>query len=356
MINLFPNLYKGAINFLHNRPINSVVEIRITRLCTQRCLQCNIYNRKTEFAHIDFKHFKIIAQKLKEYGSFIGMISGGEPLLNPDLAKILSGSCLKYVFPTAISLVSGLYFDNHQLIKKVCDTSLDRHINIQTSMDGLGELGDKIRGVKNFSDVVLNNMEFIAKRKEQLNSKSLLYANVVLSNLNLAQVPEIIKRIKSVGWQITIGMYHSITETTSANDELILHDNRQLQETLNFLTGNPDILNLNSFIKGIRDAVQGNFPDFCPFVDGKRMTTRTVIMENGDVHLCFGGPIGNIYKSGLKEIFESETYKKRLEQYKKCKGCWTSCYTQKYLLLHPRSLGEIIDNFKKVFNLKSALF
>jgi len=353
MMNLIHNLYKGAINFSHNRPINSVTEIRITRLCTQRCLQCDVYNRKTEFTHIDITHFEIIAQKLMEYGSFIGMISGGEPLLNPELAKILLRA--KNVFSSALSLVSGLYVENHQLIKRIADLCLDKHINIQTSLDGLGQLGDKIRGVKNFSNVVLNNMEYIAKRKEQLNSKSLLYANVVISNLNLAQIPEIFGKIKNVGWQITIGMYHNITETTSENDELILRDTEQLQETINFLIDNPDVLNLNSFVKGIINGVRGNFPKFCPFVDGKKMITRTVIMENGDVHLCFGGPIGNIYKNSIKEIFESEIYKKRLEQYKNCNGCWTSCYTQKYLLLHPQNITDFIDNIKKVFNLRFAL-
>jgi hypothetical protein len=71
-------------------------------------------------------------------------------------------------------------------------------------------------------------------------------------------------------------------------------------------------------------------------------------MENGDVHLCYGSPIGNLFETDLDHIFSDEKYHQRLQDYQSCHGCWTTCYTQRYLLIHPCSFRELIDNVKKV--------
>jgi len=76
------------------------------------------------------------------------------------------------------------------------------------------------------------------------------------------------------------------------------------------------------------------------------------VMENGDVHLCWGGPIGNLLSQPLEEIFASDLYQERLLQYRQCRGCWTTCYTQRHLLLHPRSFDEFRDNLIKMVHLR----
>jgi hypothetical protein len=80
--------------------------------------------------------------------------------------------------------------------------------------------------------------------------------------------------------------------------------------------------------------------------------TRTTIMENGDVHLCWGGPIGNIFSHSLADIFSGPAYHELLKKYAECTGCWTTCYTQRYLLVKPRSVAEFIDNSKKMVRLR----
>ncbi len=355
ILNLLKNCAKATIHFINNHPINFVSEIKITHLCNQRCRQCNIYEKHTEPKHLTFKNFQKVAHRMQEYGSFVGMISGGEPLLNPDLPKILH--CSKKVFPLSTSLISGLYFD-YTKISTIMDICLNKNINIQTSLDGLGNIGDYLRGIPKFSETVLKNMEKISVRKEQIESKSFLYANCVLSAINLHQVPDIIQACKNVGWNITIGLYHSLIETTKKDNEMIInklkHKNK-FYETLEYLKDNPYILNLNSFIEGLPRILTNDFPDYCPFVDGKRTSTRLTIMENGDLHLCGDGKIGNILKTDLKTIFTSNTYEEKLAHYQKCNGCWSSCYTQKYLLTHPQNIKQLFHNIRKLLNLKTAV-
>jgi len=334
---------KGIWHALKKQPLNSSTEIRLTRLCSQRCRQCRVYERKTNPPSMSFDQFKIVAQRLRKYGAYIGFISGGEATLVADLDKILIEA--KRTFSITTTLVTGLY-NKTEVIQRIGTIALENNINIQTSLDGLGEIGDSLRGVKNFSDTILNHMRWLAEHRN--GSSSLLYANIVLNNLNLDQVPELIKRAGDLGWKTTIGLYHMLTETTRSDDELRIRPGQRLEKILQFLEGNPDVMNLNSFLKGIEPFISGKQRKICAFVDSPVLATRVTIMENGDVHLCYGSPIGNVFEHSLEDIFSSDKYNQRLHQYRKCRGCWTTCYTQRYLLVHPASLEELVDNLKKV--------
>jgi MoaA/NifB/PqqE/SkfB family radical SAM enzyme len=340
-------LVKLFANVLHHRPVNSSTEIRLTRLCTQRCRQCRVYERDTQPASMSLELFQIISQRLREYGAWLGFISGGEALLAPDLLPILAEA--KKTFRAATTLVTGLYHQRQRVLA-AAEFCLANDINIQTSMDGFGAVGDYLRGVDHFSDTVLEHMRLISAMKK--NSKALLYANIVLNNLNLDQVPELIRRCRGLGWRTTIGLYHHLTETTRSDDDLRIVPDERLDRLLAFLDHNPDILNLNSFIRGIAPFLRTGETTRCPFVAGRTWMTRTTIMENGDLHLCWGGPAGNLYASSMQDLFSAPTYQERLAAYDRCAGCWTTCYTQRHLLLHPRSPAELCDNIVKMVRLR----
>jgi len=293
--------------------------------------------------------FKIVAKRLRDYGAYIGFISGGEATLVPELDKILIEA--KQTFSVATTLVTGLY-NRKKIIQYIGTIALENNINIQTSLDGLGPLGDFLRGVRNFSETILSNMKWLADHRN--GSSSLLYANIVLNNLNLDQIPELIKRARDLGWKTTIGLYHTLTETTRSDDAMRLRPGKRLKKVLQFLDGNHDIMNLNSFIKGIEPFIDGKQKKICAFVDSPVLATRVTIMENGDVHLCYGAPIGNIFENSLETIFSSEQYHQRLDVYRRCNGCWTTCYTQRYLLVHPPSFNELVNNFKKIRQTKGG--
>ena len=347
ILHMLKNSANIAAHAWQKRPLNSSTEVRLTRLCTQRCRQCQVYERKTEPASMDLPMFRHIARELQNYGAYIGFISGGEATMVHDLPEILLES--KRTFPIATTLVTGLY-NNRELIRSIGRICLDHDINIQTSLDALGETGDILRGAKDFSTTVLSHMEMISKMRES--SRSLLYCNIVLSHLNLDQVPELIATAKGIGWKATIGLYHHLTETTRTDDDLSVRPGERLNRLVAFLDNNPDILNLNAFIRGIEPFVSRGHTTPCPFVASRFLVSRTTIMENGDLHLCWGGPIGNLLTQTLRDIFSSETYRQRLAEYQTCRGCWTTCYTQRYLLIHPRSLREVLNNSRKIMRMQ----
>jgi len=340
-------LLSGVQKSLKRQPLNSSVEIRLTRLCTQRCMQCQVYERTTDPASMSLERFQSIAERLRAYGAYIGFISGGEPTMVPQLDKILLEA--KRTFLLSTTLVSGLY-NKTKTIENVGRIALENDIHIQTSLDGLGPLGDKLRGAKDFSKTVLGHMQWLSENRGA--SKSLLYANIVMNNLNLEQIPKLVQRISDLNWKVTIGLYHALTSTTRKNDELQIRPGKRLDSVLAFLDNNPSILNLNSFIRGIKNFIETGQSDICAFTDAPTLTTRTTIMEDGSVHLCWGDPIGNVLKEPLGEIFSSQKYRERINEYRSCSGCWTTCYTQRYLLTHPRSLKALMHNLKKVRTLR----
>lgn len=346
-MNKIIQIKNGIKNAIARRPLNSSTEIRLTHLCTQRCRQCSIYERKTNPPIMSLENFRLVAQRLREYGAYIGFISGGEATLVPHLNEILQEA--KKTFPLATTLVTGLY-NKTATIEKAGTFALENDINIQTSLDGFDELGDQLRGAKDFAVTVLKHMQLLSAKRQH--SKSLLYANIVINNLNLEQVPELIQRANDLGWQVTIGVYHSLTATTRFDHDLKLVPGKRLDKLLDFLTDNPNILNLKTFIKGINNFVISERSDICVFNDSPILSTRLTIMEDGAVHLCWGKPIGNLYQQNLKSIFSSAEYRQRLNEYRGCSGCWTTCYTQRYLLTHPRNPAELWQNIKKVAGLK----
>ena len=293
--------------------------------------------------------FREIMAKLRDYGAFVGFISGGEATLVPDLDRMLIEA--KNTFTLATTLVTGLV-NRTEIIQKIARIALDHDIHIQTSLDGLDSLGDNLRGVRHFSDTVLKHMEWISGHRG--NSKSLLYANIVMNRLNLHQVPELVRRANDLGWKTTIGMYHSLTATTRKDDELRLEPGEPLSNLVELLLQHPGILNLKSYLAGIPDFVAGGHSDPCVFRDAPVLATRITIMENGDVHLCYGPPVGNILSRTLDEILRSAAYQERLSEYGNCHGCWTTCYTQRYLLIHPRSFGEFIANLMHLRKLRNG--
>ncbi len=342
-------LEKMAVRWMQNRPLNSSTEIRITRLCSQRCRQCNVYNRRTVPASLDLKRFRLIASRMRDYGAYVGLISGGEPLLAADLEEILLEA--KRTFSVAVTLVTGLYH-RPELVERVARVAMDNEINIQTSLDGLGPLGDDLRGVADFSATVTDRMRRIARIRANSASRSLLYANIVINNRNLEQVPRLLKVIAECGWQATVGLYHTLTKTTRQDDELILRPGPSLSRVLRLISQSPIVLNLKSFVRGIEQAARGNYPRSCPYLDAPLLSTRTVIMEDGQVYLCRGEPIGNIFQQDLSEIFSGPAYRERLDEYRHCPGCWASCYAERYLLFHPPSFGDLMDTLLKVYHLR----
>ncbi len=128
---------------------NLFVEYRLTRLhlsvssaCNERCIHCYFPDHIKEGIMPKALFIKIIEQ-CKELNVLNITISGGEPLLNPNIAFFLS-LCRENNF--SVNLLSNLIFLNDDIINEFKITPL---LGIQTSLYSLDEdVHDSITGIK----------------------------------------------------------------------------------------------------------------------------------------------------------------------------------------------------------------
>lgn len=328
-------------NLAARRPANTVTELRITRLCSQRCRQCAIPWGAPPEATMSLGEFREIAARLRDYGALVGFISGGEPSLHPDLPAMLDEALR--TFPLACTVNTNL--DNHEdLILERIGAAVRRGVNVQTSIDGLDELGDDLRGGRGVAARVLRHMELLSEIKVRTSSPSVLYVNTVLNQQNLAQIPRILDEVARRGWRSSIGSYHNLTTHTRRDEALPLQGDQELQTLIEELLSRPNITTLPAMLRGIPAHAAGAMPKQCAYLDAPGLASRLLIRENGDLYLCKGRPIGNLLQQPMAEILGGPAYRERLQDYESCPGCWNNCYTQKLLLVKPPGLRVALEN------------
>jgi MoaA/NifB/PqqE/SkfB family radical SAM enzyme len=325
------------------RPANTATEVRLTRLCSQRCRQCAIPWGAVPADTMSLPQFREVAAKLRDYGAAAGFISGGEPSLHPDLPAIFEEALR--TFPLACTVNSNL--DNHtELIRERIGAGVRMGVNVQTSIDGLGALGDDLRGGSGVGERVLRHMEMLSEIKAASGSPAVLYVNTVLNRRNLHQIPRILEAVESRGWRSSIGSYHDLTMHTRKDNGLFLRDDAELRGVIAELLRRPRLMTLPEMLRGLPTYLAGRMPRRCPYLDAPSLASRLLIRENGDLYLCKGKPIGNLFREELAAIFAGPSYAARLREYASCPGCWNNCYTQKLLLVRPPSLRVALENLR----------
>ncbi|MFA7074684.1 MAG: radical SAM protein [Endomicrobiaceae bacterium] len=140
------------------------LHFELTYNCNTSCIMCNLKylkdkNRK-ELSFDEIKKFIQSSEYLKNI-KFI-VISGGEALLRNDLTDIVN--FLRIYYPKTEILILSNLFDKNLIYKKLTaikETSGLQKISIGTSIDGIGENHDKIRGQKGAFNNLVSNLELL---------------------------------------------------------------------------------------------------------------------------------------------------------------------------------------------------
>ena len=116
---------------------NGTIRLSVTNSCNMRCFYChNEGQNKGNVNMLSFKNFKFILNLSKEFGLRGISISGGEPLLNPDIARMLY-YCKKIGLKKIDVCTNGI------LINKFIDVFSDiKNIDITVGVDRV--IPDKI--------------------------------------------------------------------------------------------------------------------------------------------------------------------------------------------------------------------
>lgn len=322
-------------------------DILITHHCTQRCLQCAIpLMASPEKPFMDFDDFRLIVDKLDNHGTQGFVISGGEPMLHPQLPKILDYAASKNF--ARVHLLTTLY-GPERLIERTVTAAIDAGISLSVSFDGLGAVGDTVRGARNVSERVKKSIAYVESEMKRKGKRIHCAVGVVLSQLNIHQTDEIFRCLEEIGWVTEVDVYRWQSESQRENDELKFKDTAALRGAIERVKKSPVVLTPHWLLDMMPDYIEGKFDKYCPYISLPTFGTKVFIHPDGSVKSCMGGAFGNILQQAPKELFESGEWKALMEGKARCKGCVNTCYTRGKVL-YPTSLREVRANWEQIWN------
>ena len=347
-IDTLSQIKKNIPKILTHTPSMFFTEIILTLKCSQRCLQCNIPDHgHLPESTMKSEDFRLIINKLHTYGTHGIVLSGGEPLMHPDFFDLLNLTLSKKF--TYLHILSNLFISKLKALK-LADLIAENGIGITTSFDGLGLVADKIRGGKNVEKITLQNMKFINEAGIKYGKSIKGSANIVISQLNLNQVPQMIDLLSNLGWMVNIDLYRNSSVNHNQVDEMVVTDLYKLQEVLNYAIESKAVVTPSWLLKGYIPYLKNEFMKQCPYISTPSLGSKFFIQPNGDVKVCIGEPAGNILKDNPRDIFKSEQWKTKKEEFKDCIGCWNTCYTPASRISNYLNVKEISNIIKVLKN------
>lgn len=167
------------------------IKFEVSAMCNLRCIMCPLSKGlKRRQGLLKFKKFKKIYDEINP--SYLNLTGIGEPLLNPDLFKIINYAKRK---GTIVKLDSNATLLDEKNAEKLL--SADPNI-ISVSVDGINKKSyEKIRRGANF-EIVINNLKNLIKKRNKIKSKTKIHVNFVLQKKNIKELINFIKFLDSL--------------------------------------------------------------------------------------------------------------------------------------------------------------
>lgn len=166
-----------------------LVILVVTSICNARCGTCFYWLELNRKGDMTFEELTKLSSTMPEFHDL--WISGGDPFLRKDLTKIVQlfyhNNRIRDVrIPTNGLQTAQTNLTAEEILKSCPNLQLE----VDISIDGIGETHDKIRGVKgNFDRALATMVELERLRLEWSNFT--LYVNSVITGENQDQVVEL---------------------------------------------------------------------------------------------------------------------------------------------------------------------
>ena len=291
-----------------------LVILFVTSICNARCRTCFYWLELNRKGDMSFEELSKLSSTMPEFHDL--WISGGEPFLRKDLAKVIQLFYQKNHIRDVRIPTNGLPTSQTiSVVQEVLQTCPELHLEVDVSIDGLGETHDRIRGVP-------GNFEQASKTLDQLQSfrstwpNFTLYVNSVITQENQHEIKDLGQHFKE---KIDLdGHYFQIIRGDPKDPNLMVVEPERLREIYNQVTSlNFDYVSkpprrkskLNwvtrAFWKaGYVFSYETQFQNYVHRTKWKMPCTAgqtsIVIDYNGDVRVCeLRRPIGNLRKYGM---------------------------------------------------------
>lgn len=305
----------------------------VTRKCNYRCVGCNVWKEQDE-RELSAAEIKKGMDILKDVGVVELVISGGDPLLRPDIEEIID-----YATDRFITTV----YDNGSMAAKKVD-ALRKADFVAISIDSLDEA--KNDAVKAVPGAFKNAMEAV----ELLHREGVKVAvTPTISQKNLHEIVDITEHFTGKGIPIWYCLYSYDTSIDSnqlfrigkANNEFVITDKQGMIDLCNKLIEmqkkNKKILMTAKLMEAMRDL----------YSEGEKRDWKCQALRNFLVIDHLGRISGCHHHNYLGSVFDLPTKWKSTEYedlrraYHDCAQCNYLCYIAYSLYSGPRGYAAL---------------
>lgn len=246
------------------------IYIEITNICNLSCSFCSIETRVRKTISLD--KMEEILVKINDYTDYVYLHVKGEPLLHPELNKILN-LCKKYHKKVNITTNGTLLKERKEIVKHPAVRQMNLSLHSENQKEDY--LEDILQTVEELKEKIII-YRFWTMNKEGLNEKSAKIVDKIINYYHLS--PEIVKKIK-------------------AESHIKIRNNLYIDKAEEFIWPNikNDYYQEEGYCYALKDQL-------AILVDGT--VVPCCLDSNGVIVL------GNIYKNSLEEIINSPRFQK----------------------------------------------
>jgi MoaA/NifB/PqqE/SkfB family radical SAM enzyme len=311
-------MVKGPNNTVQrklNRLKPKWITVMTTELCNSRCTMCNIWqNKKTHEPLSPEEIKKTLGDPLFKDVDLV-LNTGGESTTRADLKEFLMAEHEALPKATIVLGTNSLLPERaYNAVKYLLEHNV--RVDVGLSVDGIGELLDKIRGVPgNFEklDWLLHKLVELRQIYGKLLSIS---AGTVLMDDNLKNYLVIKKYLDSMGVGHVLQCYNSTQYYR--NETIKASENKD--EIRKIVKAQPKNVLIDKWLK----VLDGKSIKYACFA----MHKFCVLKSNGDMVPCWNlwnQSVGNVREKTPTEIWSSQASNEARKIVSGCNGCMNSC-------------------------------
>lgn len=307
--------------------------IALTYRCDARCQMCNIWQLKPqEFLSVD--DYAKVPSTLRDVN-----ISGGEAFMRDDVVDIVKVIHQKCDDPRIVVSTNGFRTEHIISSMETLRKTIPK-IGIGVSLDGVGEVHDRIRGIKGAYDKALATLLQLRERE---------FTNIRIGftamNDNTNEMRNVYELAGELGVQFTtsVAQNSDIYFSTQANNQVL---NGDLSDALGFVMKS-ELMSYHPK-RWMRAYFESGSLTFNQ--EGRRILKCSAGLDffylapEGVVYPCLTipSPMGDLRGRSFEDVWESEEADKVRREIDGCEKCWMICTARTALKRNlPKALAWI---------------
>jgi MoaA/NifB/PqqE/SkfB family radical SAM enzyme len=172
-----------------------LAQMVVTRRCNLSCGYCNEFDETSDPIPKDVLKARI--DRLKELGTFSLELTGGEPLMHPDIAELIRYARQRDFYK--VMMISNAYLLNQKKVEELNDAGL---MEMQVSVDGVMPNDVTVKVLK----PMLPKLKVLAKF-----AKFKVVMSAVLGAANPEEVLTVVRQAKEFGFRPRVLVLHDGT-------------------------------------------------------------------------------------------------------------------------------------------------